>query len=106
MRPWIIALVMVVVGASSFGAGYWIADSRGRALVAENQLGALQHYVPAISFLRKGDVESAKGILYVGVDGSLSTFAQDEAASLSTTTRPILERLLPHLRCVERGSAV
>ena len=97
MKHWIIALLVLVVGVASFGGGSWVAETRGRALVAENQLAALQHYVPAITYLRKGDVESARGILYVGVDGSLSAFSQDNASSLSTTTRPILGRLLPHL---------
>ena len=97
MRTWVIALVILGVGVASFGAGYWIADTRGRALVAENQLAALQHYVPAIAYLRKGNIESAKGILYTGVDGTLTTLSQDNAASLSTTTRPILEGLLAPL---------
>jgi hypothetical protein len=97
MRNWVVIVGVLVIALLSFGTGYWIADARGRTLVAENQLAALQHYVPAIVFLGKGDINSAKGILYIGVDGSLSTFSHDAAASLSTTSRPILSRLLPHL---------
>jgi hypothetical protein len=96
MRAWVVIIGVLVVALSSFAAGYWIADARRRTLVAENQLAALQH-LPAIVFLGKGDINSAKGILYVGVDGSLSTFSHDDAASLSAASRPILSRLLPHL---------
>ena len=97
MKSWIVGVLVITGGVVSFGAGYWLGDSRGRAQVAEAQLGVLQHYVPAIVYLRTGKIEPAKGMLYTGVDGVLLTFSQDNAASLSEPSRDTLARLLPSL---------
>lgn len=97
MRANGIAVLLVFVAVAAFASGYWIASSRAKEVVALSQLRALQHYVPAIAHLRKGNIQGAKAILYVAVDEPLTTFSMDDAVSLPGEAQSILHRLLPHL---------
>jgi hypothetical protein len=97
MRRRTVSALVLSVAVASFAAGYWIASARAKEAVALSHLVAVQHYVPAIAHLRKGNIQGAKALLYVAVDVPLASFSQDDAASLPEEAKPILRRLLPHL---------
>ena len=92
-----VTLIGLALVCISFGAGYFVADRRAESLASELQFGALTHDIAAIAYLRRGQVENARSILYVAVDGPLSTFSSDNASSLSPESRKFLSELLWNL---------
>jgi len=89
--------MFVILALISFGTGYLVADHRADSLAAEKEFTALLHDVAAIGYLRKGAVDDAKNILYVAVDGQLSTFSSNQAATLSSSSREHLSKVLASL---------
>ena len=97
MRPLQITALVLVVGITCGSIGYLAGESRSRMSVAETNFAALQHYVPAILYLRKGETTSAKSVHYSGTDVALATFAKDNADSLSPPGRDALAGMLARL---------
>ena len=93
-RPAAIFVLVLLAVTGAFFAGYTVSERRTATLVAEHELNALMHYVPALAYLQKGDVNNAKSLLYTATDGPLSTFSRDNAHSLSPENQKILSRVL------------
>jgi len=65
--------------------------------IAVHEVLSLMHYTPALAYLQNGQTESAKYILYVGIDGSLGTLSKNYSASLNQTDSKSLKSTLIHL---------
>ena len=95
MKRRTIAFVLVLLAVTgAFFAGYTVSERRTAQLVAEHELTALMHYVSALAYLRKGEVNNAKSLLYTATDGPLSTLSHDNALSPSPENQKILSRVL------------
>jgi hypothetical protein len=93
----IVGALAVLAVIAAFVLGYFVGERRADQLVAERELGALQHYLSALGYVRKGDLTNAKSILYTATDGPLSFFSRDDARSLSPESQKILARWLTPL---------
>lgn len=97
MRRLTLSAVAVASLVLAFVAGYVTAERRVPREVAERELGALMYYVPAIAYLRRGEVGNAKKLLYVATDAPLSLLSQGGANSLAPESQTILRDTLAHL---------
>ena len=93
-RPAIVFVLALLAVTGAFFAGYAVSERRTAQLVSEHELSALMHYVPALAYLRKGDVNNAKSLLYTATDGPLSTLSRNNADSLRPESQKMLSRVL------------
>jgi hypothetical protein len=92
-----IVVTSLICSVLAFSGGYLAASRNTDELVAQHELVALMHYTPALAYLRKGQVDNAKNILYVGADGSIGTLSKNNAAALGQEDKESLRTTLIHL---------
>ena len=96
-RAAIIGVFILAAVVGAFTSGYFIGERRTTQLVAEHELGALQHYVSLLGYIRKGDLANARSFVYVAADSPLSVFSADNGQSLTPGSQKILANWLKDL---------
>ncbi len=92
-----IVITSLLSSVLAFLGGYFIASEKNDQLLAQHDLRALMHYAPALAYLRRGQVDDAKYMLYVGADDSIGFLSENNAAALNQEDKESLKNTLGHL---------
>lgn len=87
----------IICSILAFILGYLVAIQKTEKTIAVHEVLSLMHYTPALAHLQNGQIENAKQILYVGIDGSLGTLSKNNATSLNEADRKSLKSTLVQL---------
>ena len=70
---WLPRVLIVVSHCALFAGGYLLASERAREDVGERALNSFTDGLAALSYLEKGNVDEARSVLRISLDGQLLT---------------------------------